>query len=104
MIDYNTLREREVLKLRYGWNIKPILLSEIGELLQVSTERVRQIECNAIRKLFNSKWRRTRGRQYIEEIVGPYRYTYREVEKKMDLDKYFKEIDMKIESILNLEI
>lgn len=101
MIDYNTLREREVLKLRYGWNIKPILLSEIGELLQVSTERVRQIECNAIRKLFNSKWGRTKGKQYAEEIIGPYTYSYRDVEKKIDFDEYFKEIDMKIESIFN---
>ena len=101
MIDYNSLRERELLKLYYGWNSATTILSEIGELLQVSPERVRQIQYTALRKLFNCKWGRTRGRQYIEEIVGLYRYTYREVENKMDLDKYFKEIDMKFDNIFN---
>ncbi|WP_315074805.1 sigma factor-like helix-turn-helix DNA-binding protein [uncultured Clostridium sp.] len=104
MSDHNNLREREVLKLRYGWNIKPILLSEIGELLQVSTERARQIEYNALRKLFNSKWGRTRGRQYIDEIVGSYNYSYRAVEKKIDFEEYFKDVNIEFESILNFEI
>lgn len=106
MADYNSLREREVLKLHYGWNIKPIVLSEIGELLQVSSERVRQIEYNALRKLFNSKWCRNRGRLYAEEIIGAYNYSYsyREVEKKIDFDKYFKEIDIEFKNVLNFEI
>ncbi|MDR3594922.1 sigma-70 family RNA polymerase sigma factor [Clostridium sp.] len=106
MIDYNSLREREVLKLHYGWNIKPIVLSEIGELLQVSTERIRQIEYNALRKLFNSKWGRTRGRHYAGEIICThnYSYSYREVEKKIDFDEYFKDINIKFENVLNFEI
>jgi RNA polymerase sigma factor (sigma-70 family) len=104
MMEYNSLREREVLKLRYGWNIKPIVLSEIGELLQISTERVRQIEYNALRKLFNSKWCRNRGRHYAEDIIGASTYTYREVEKKIDFDQYFKDINIKFENVLNFEI
>jgi RNA polymerase sigma factor, sigma-70 family len=104
MMEYNSLREREVLKLRYGWNIKPIVLSEIGELLQVSTERVRQIEYNALRKLFNSKWCRNRGRYYAEDIIGASTYNYREVEKKIDFDQYFKDINIKFENVLNFEI
>lgn len=104
MIDYNSLREREVLKLRYGWNIEPILLSEIGELLQVSTERVRQIEYNALRKLFNSRWAITKGKQYAEDIIGASTYSYREVEKKIDFDEYFKEINIEFENVLNFEI
>lgn len=101
MIDYNSLREREVLKLHYGWNIRPIVLAEIGELLQVSTERVRQIEYNALRKLFNSKWGMTRGRQYAEELIGSYTYSYREVEKKIDFEEYFKGINIEFENVLN---
>lgn len=101
MIDHNSLRESEVLKLHYGWNIRPIVLAEIGELLQVSTERVRQIEYNALRKLFNSKWGMTRGRQYAEEIIGSYTYSYREVEKKIDFDEYFKDVSIEFENILN---
>jgi DNA-directed RNA polymerase, sigma subunit (sigma70/sigma32) len=103
-MEYNSLREREVLKLRYWWNIKPIVLSEIGELLQVSTERVRQIEYNALRKLFNSKWCRNGGRHYAEDIIGASTYTYREVEKKIDFDQYFKDINIKFENVLNFEI
>lgn len=104
MIDCNTLREIEVLKLYYGWNIDPIILSEIGEILQISTERVRQIEYNALRKLFNSKWARTRGKQYIEEIRGPYNYSYKAVEKKIDFEEYFKDINIEFENILKFEI
>ena len=104
MIDYNTLREREVLKLYYGWNIRPVLLSEIGEILQISGERVRQIEHNALRKLFNSKWGRTKGKQYVEEIMGVYTYSYRDVEKKIDFEEYFKEINIEFENVLNFEI
>ncbi|MFW2490940.1 sigma-70 family RNA polymerase sigma factor [Clostridium chromiireducens] len=104
MIDYTSLREREVLKLHYGWNIKPIVLSEIGELLQVSTERVRQIEYSALRKLFNSKWYRNSGRHYAKDIIGASTYSYREVEKKIDFDEYFKDINIKFENVLNFEI
>ena len=44
-------REREVLKLRYGYEHEPILLAEIGKRLNLSHERVRQIEAFALAKL-----------------------------------------------------
>ncbi|MGQ9632472.1 MAG: sigma-70 family RNA polymerase sigma factor [bacterium] len=45
-------REREVLALRFGINGKrQYTLGEIGRLMGVSKERVRQIESNALRKL-----------------------------------------------------
>lgn len=52
----NTLQEREVLKFKYGWNTKQYTLKEIGDILGVTGERVRQIESRALRKLRNSKW------------------------------------------------
>ena len=50
----NTLSEREanILKMRFGINVvKPKTLEEVGEMLQISKERVRQIEGKALRKL-----------------------------------------------------
>lgn len=50
----NTLTDREekVLKLRYGLlNGKTHTLEEIGNLLGVTRERIRQIESKALRRL-----------------------------------------------------
>lgn len=80
----NTLREREVLKLHYGWNIKPIIIREIGEIFSIPEEKTRQIETKALRKIHNSTWGRTIGKKYRDEIIGPYDCTYGSVEKKFD--------------------
>ena len=52
----NTLKQREILKMRYGWNSKPMTLKEIGDIFNVSDTRVRDIEISALRKLRGSKW------------------------------------------------
>ena len=47
-------REKEILELRYGlYNKKIHTLKEIGEILNITRERVRQIEKKAIMKLKN---------------------------------------------------
>lgn len=47
-----TEREREILQLRYGLNdCPPQTLEEVGHLLSVTRERVRQIELRALKKL-----------------------------------------------------
>jgi RNA polymerase sigma factor (sigma-70 family) len=44
-------RERQVLELRYGFADHEHTLLEIGTKLNVSCERIRQIEANALQKL-----------------------------------------------------
>lgn len=47
-----SIREREVLKLRYGLDDGRMkTLEEIGQIFQVTRERIRQIEAKALRKL-----------------------------------------------------
>lgn len=52
-----TGREKEVITMRFGLaNDIPMTLEQIGEVLHVTRERVRQIEGNALRKLRNPKY------------------------------------------------
>ena len=44
-------REEEVLRARFGIDNHPMTLSEIGEKLGITRERVRQIESRALGKL-----------------------------------------------------
>ena len=56
MIDFNKLEEREVLKFRYGWNTPPMSLNEIGDIFNMTGNKVRNIECRALSKLRNNRW------------------------------------------------
>jgi RNA polymerase primary sigma factor len=66
-----TPQERKVIAHRFGIQMRrPLTLKEIGEMMSISRERVRQIECQAktrLRKLFTRK----------RLIVAPLRQTTR---------------------------
>ncbi|MCS6781837.1 MAG: RNA polymerase sigma factor, RpoD/SigA family [Gloeomargarita sp. SKYBB_i_bin120] len=58
-----TPQQRQVIRLRYGLNGEtPLTLSRIGELMNISRERVRQIEREALTRL---KRRRSDMRHYL---------------------------------------
>ncbi len=49
--------EKDIIKLRYGINTeKPLTLEEIGDLYNVTRERIRQIEAQAFKKLRRSRY------------------------------------------------
>ena len=63
-----TTRERDVIRMRFGLGDgNPYSLAEIGRALELSRERVRQIESKALQKLRQPK-RRNRIRDYLESL------------------------------------
>jgi RNA polymerase nonessential primary-like sigma factor len=64
-----TDRERDVIQMRFGLGSdgQPYSLAEIGRALELSRERVRQIEAKALQKLRQPK-RRNRVRDYLESL------------------------------------
>ena len=61
-----TEREREVIALRFGLgHDQSYSLADIGRILELSRERVRQIEAKALQKLRQPK-RRNRVRDYLD--------------------------------------
>lgn len=68
LLAYLTDREQEVIELRFGLKTgKPCSLAEIGRILDLSRERVRQIETKAMQKLRQPK-NRNRVRDYLDSL------------------------------------
>jgi RNA polymerase nonessential primary-like sigma factor len=64
-----TSRERDVISMRFGLGDgNAYSLAEIGRALDLSRERVRQIEAKALQKLRQPK-RRNRVRDYLESLA-----------------------------------
>lgn len=93
MKDNLTLKQREVIQFRYGWNMEPMTLKEIAEVLDHTRERIRQIEAKSLRDIRKTTWGMTRGKEYVKEIFGTNGLSYKSVEKKIDfIDRYFKDV------------
>jgi RNA polymerase nonessential primary-like sigma factor len=68
LLEALTTREREVIELRYGFlDGKSYSLADIGRTLELSRERVRQIESKALQKLRQPR-RRDQIRDYFEAL------------------------------------
>lgn len=62
----NTLEQREVLKSKYGWNVKPMALNDIADIFNSTVSQVRNIENVALRKLRNSSWAMQNVKEFAE--------------------------------------
>lgn len=95
MIHNNTLKEREILQLCYGWDCqKTFTYKEVAEILNLSKNSIPQIEFNALKKLRNSDWGKEKSKEYIgsklESIVEGSRYNQDKVVSAIDImNKYF---------------
>lgn len=96
MEDNNTLKEREVLKLYYGWDVnKRFNYTEISEIFNIGANRIIQIEGRALRKLRHSDWGKKKTMEYInsklELIQESSRYNQDSAINALSIsDKYFK--------------
>ncbi|WP_027625749.1 sigma-70 family RNA polymerase sigma factor [Clostridium lundense] len=85
IMEHNTLKEREILKLRYGWNgNKSMTLYEVGQVFGTTLEKVRYTENTALRKIRRSPW----GAIKAKEI-----YTRKIEEAKYSIDKVIDKIN-----------
>lgn len=87
MNEHTTLRERNVLKLHYGWICKECSFTYISGILGVSKSRVQQIESRALRNIRQCKWVKDKYEEYFQST----KYNYNTVTEKIDFaNKYFK--------------
>lgn len=87
MRERTTLRERNVLKLHYGWDCKECSFTYIGGILGISDSRVQQIESKALRNIRQCKWVKDKYEDYFQSV----KYNYNKVTEKIDFaSKYFK--------------
>ncbi|MFR0659235.1 sigma-70 family RNA polymerase sigma factor [Clostridium perfringens] len=70
MDKHNTLNEREILKLYYGWDTDELSIEQIADIFETSSNEVKSIKGKAIRKLRNSMWFKMEyQRRYAEDIT-----------------------------------
>lgn len=69
MNQYNTLHEREILKLYYGWDSEETSIEDIADILETSSSNIRKTKSKAFRKIRSSMWFRAEyNRRYREDI------------------------------------
>lgn len=95
MLHNNTLKEREILKLCYGWDYKKqFTYKEAAEVLKLNQNSIPQIEFNALRKLRNSTWGKDKFKEYVtEKLYSIQEQSFHKTDKVIDtvnlIDKYF---------------
>ena len=89
-LDTLTDREKEVLYLRFGVEGEAKSLNEIGKILDVTQERIRQIEAKALRKLRNPKRCKELRALISEEDSDAYTKTQNMRDKAQLAERWYK--------------
>lgn len=77
MLECNTLLEREILKLYYGWDTSSISLGEIAEIYNKDVNFTKSIKNKALNKLRNSKYIRDNKNRFMDDGLIDYpRFKY----------------------------
>ncbi|MEG2457996.1 MAG: hypothetical protein RSB41_03805 [Bacilli bacterium] len=89
MSRYNTLHEREVLKLYYGWDTEQVSIEDIAEIFQASSNDIRGTKLKALRKIRSSMWFRVEyNRRYREDIT--FERILRNIDLEIDMNNLLK--------------
>ena len=90
-----TLREREVIHLRYGFDCQICTLNEIDAIMQLKQNQAKGIHQIAIRKMRTSPWGRKKMRNEIAmrraELMSS-DYSYKRVELNEEIERMLKEL------------
>ncbi|MEQ8154994.1 MAG: sigma-70 family RNA polymerase sigma factor [Clostridiaceae bacterium] len=88
-----TLRQREVLKLHYGFDMEPMTLQEIGDLFEIDRKTAYSQEVTALGKLRHSKWGKKKRMELYKDKVSKSIYSIQgTVEKISFVQRYFSEV------------
>lgn len=92
MNDKLSLKEREIIKLHFGWDKNNIMtLNEIGEVFNTSGERIRQFQNKAFLKMRNTPWGRKKAMEIYNCNKVSRRYTYSRVNDNLSfVEKYLE--------------
>lgn len=91
-----TLKEREILKLRHGWdNDKCMNRNEIGELFSVAISKINYIEKRAYGKLWRTPW----GVEKAKEI-----HIYKKKSKRYNYLSVMDDISFEQKYLIDMEI
>lgn len=100
MNENTTLREREAMKLYHGWDCNKCTYPEIGEIFNVSRERVRQILRDAYRKIRKSNAGKELKLKYAEELILYTGHnTFKEVERRIDFEAERRKIEEQLNEL-----
>lgn len=94
MNENTTLREREAMKLYHGLDCNKCTYPEIGEIFNVSRERVRQILRDAYKKIRKSNTGKELKLKYAEELIFYKGYnSFKAVERRIDFEAERRKIE-----------
>ena len=79
-----TLKEKEILKLRHGWdNNKCMTYDEIGELLNARGGHVKDVANRAYKKIRHTPWGNKKAMEVFKNIMISRRYNYSSIDNNI---------------------